>query len=260
MNNKYISHVAVSRKGIAIVCALVLMCLSTVSQAQVNDIKTSSSSNKSRGTERASGSAAAGFIYFFGDIFIRGMANWQINTLQNRGEVPNVLSLEVYGQASIQPATYYVFNPRVRGNWGIFFTDFRMNYMVEERIDGVADLGTDDWQIIGLNLVNTRNVTARISTGIMHEAFGDNAVFNESVFGLSIMRGDQGIGGIGEFRWSRDYLTGANPRIEGSIALQKKLFDRNHIHMFATGGATFQRYYNEINVWGLQGGLAFKLY
>ncbi len=188
------------------------------------------------------------------------MVNWQINTLQHRGEVPNVLSLEVYGQASIQPSTYYIFNPRIRGNWGIFFTDFRMNYMIEDKLGGIQDLRTDDWQVLGLNFINTKTITARLSTGIMHEAFGEGAVFNESVLGLSVMRPDQAIGGIGEFRWSRDYTTGANPRLEGSIAIQKRLFDRNHLHLFATGGATFQRYYNEINVWGLQGGLALKLY
>ncbi len=74
------------------------------------------------------------------------------------------------------------------------------------------------------------------------------------------MSDDQRIGGVGEFRWSRDFTTGANPRLEASIAAQRKLFDHNAIHMFATGGVMFQRYYNEINVWGVQAGLAFKLY
>ncbi len=72
-------------------------------------------------------------MVYFVDFAVRGLAAWQMSTLQHRGEVPNVLSLEVYGQAAIQPSTYYIFNPRVRGNWGIFLTDFRMNYMVEEK-------------------------------------------------------------------------------------------------------------------------------
>jgi hypothetical protein len=185
---------------------------------------------------------------------------WQVNTLHKRSEVPNVLSLEVYGQTAIQPSTYYVFQPRVRGNWGIFFTDLRMNYMLEEKIGRPADLRTDDWQVLGLNIVNTRMVTARISTGIMHEAFGDGNVFSESVAGLSIMSRDQRIGGMGEFRWARDYTTGATPRLEASLNVQRKLFDRGAMHMFLTGGVMFQRYYNEITVWGVQGGIAFKLY
>ena len=56
------------------------------------------------------------------------------------------------------------------------------------------------------------------------------------------------IGGMAEFRWAKDYTTGGSPRIEASLGVQRKLFDHNSIHMFATGGAMFQRYYNEINV------------
>jgi hypothetical protein len=240
--------------------ALVLICFTA--SAQVNDIKTSSSSNSSRsGSDRGKGSSSgSAAMFYFVDFAVRGLAAWQVSTLQHRGEVPNVLSLEVYGQAAIQPSTYYIFNPRVRGNWGIFLTDFRMNYMVEEKIGKPADLRTDDWQILGLNFVNTRNVTARLSTGIMHEAFGEGNTFSESAFGLSIMSDDQRIGGMGEFRWSRDFSTGANPRLEASVNVQKKLFDHNAIHMFVTGGVLFQRYYNEINVWGVQAGVAFKLY
>jgi hypothetical protein len=239
---------------------LALVLATITASAQVDDIKRSSSSNGSRGSDRGGSRASGMAMVYFVDFAVRGLAAWQMSTLQHRGEVPNVLSLEVYGQAAIQPSTYYIFNPRVRGNWGIFLTDFRMNYMVEEKIGRPADLRTDDWQILGLNIVNTRRITARLSTGIMHEAFGDGNTFNESVFGLSVMSDDQRIGGMGEFRWSRDFRTGANPRLEASISAQRKLFDHNAIHMFATGGVMFQRYYNEINVWGVQAGLAFKLY
>jgi hypothetical protein len=231
-----------------------------MAHAQVGDIKGASSASKSGGRSDKGRSAGFGAAYIFVDFAVRSIVPWQINTLQKKGEVPNVLSLELYGQAGIQPSTYYIFNPRVRGNWGIFLTDFRMNYMIEDRIGGPVDLRTDDWQILGLNLVNTRMVTARISTGIMHEAFGDGNIYNESVAGIQVMSPDQRIGGMGEFRWSRDYSTGYNPRFEASVSAQRKLFDHRSIHMFATGGVMFQRWYNEINVWGMQAGLAFKVY
>jgi hypothetical protein len=243
-----------------IIPGCILLMISVTTFAQVGEIKSASRANKSSGrSDRASGSSAS-MAYFFIDFTLRTIIPWQISTLQKRGEVPNILSLEVYGQASIQPSTYYVFNPRVRGNWGIFLTDFRMNYVVEEKIGKPEDLRTDDWQILGLNIINTKRVTARISTGIMHEAFGLGNTFNESVAGLSVMSDDQRRGVMGEFRWSRDYSTNRTPRIEGSVFYQQKLFDHKAVHLFATGGISFQRYYNTINVWGLQGGLAFKLY
>ncbi len=247
-------------KKISLALCFLLVCV--IAHAQVGDIKGASSSNKSGGgSDRGrSGGSGAGAVYFFVDFAVRSIVPWQINTLQKRGEVPNVLSLEVFAQAGIQPSSYYIFNPRVRGNWGIFLTDFRMNYMIEDKLGGPVDLRTDDWQVLGLNIVNTKMVTARISTGIMHEAFGDGNMFSESVAGISVMRPDQKIGGMGEFRWSRDYSTGATPRLEASLAVQRKLFDHKSIHMFATGGVMFQRYYSEINVWGMQAGLAFKIY
>jgi hypothetical protein len=242
---------------ISLTCVFFIVTLGAF--AQVGDIKSASKANRSSGRSDRAGSNVS-MAYFFIDFTVRTIVPWQINTLQKRGEVPNVLSLEVYGQAAIQPSTYYVFNPRVRGNWGIFLTDFRMNYMVEEKIGKPEDLRTDDWQILGLNIVNTRRVTARISTGVMHEAFGDGNSFSESVAGVSVMTDDQRRGVMGEFRWARDYVTNRTPRIEGSIFYQQKLFDHGAIHMFATGGVMYQRYYNQINVWGMQAGLAFKLY
>lgn len=239
----------------------VVVVSTTVVQAQVNDIKQASSSRGTSSSERgrSGGGGSAAAFYLAADLF-RLLGTWQVNTLQHRGEVPNVLSLEVYGQMAVQPAQYYVFNPRVRGNWGIFFTDFRMNYMIEDKIGGIADLRTDDWQVLGLNLVNTKRVTARISTGLMHEAFGEGSTFSESVFGLQVMNRENRFGGMGEFRWSRDYQSNTNPRLEASLGLQRRLIDRGVFHVYATAGAMFQRYYNEINVWGFQGGLAVKLY
>lgn len=230
--------------------------------AQVDNIKSSSKANKSSGGDSrgGGGSAAGGAFYFFGDLLIRGTFMAQKNVLQRRGEVPNVLSLEVFGQAAFQPSSYYIFNPRVRGNWGIFLSDFRMNYMLEETITGTADLRTNDWQILGINFINRNQVTARVSTGIMSEIFDEGSTYNESVFGLNIMSRNQAIGGTGEFRIARDYDTGVNPRIEASVGVQRRLFERNVMHVFVIGGVMFQRYYNEINVWGFQGGLAFKLY
>ena len=241
---------------------IVLMLACNAATAQVGTVKGASSSNRNGSSEGGfrGGPFGVGMFYMFADVTVRGFAIWQKNVLQHRGEVPNVLSLEVYGQAAIQPSTYYVFNPRIRGNWGIFLTDFRMNYMVEEKIGAPQDLRTDDWQILGLNLINKKNVTLRLSTGIMHEAFGEGAVFSESVLGLNVMSDNQSIGGMGEFRWAKDRFTISSPRIEASLGVQKKLLDHNHIHLFATGGVMFQRYYDEINVWGMTGGVAFKLY
>lgn len=240
------------------------MLLSSLAVGQVSEIKSSSASNarvRSSGGERmGSGSSGGFFAYFFIDFVGSGIVQWQRATLDKREDIPQVLSIESFGQVAIQPSAYYVFNPRVRGNWGIFYSDFRVNYMVEESIDGFEELTTTDWQVIGLNLVNHRNVTVRLGTGLMKENFGERLTFNESVVGVSVRGNDQQLGGSAEYRWARDYTTGAMPRQEWSLFMERKLFDRGALHGFATGGLIFQRYYSHLNVWGLQGGFAFKVY
>jgi hypothetical protein len=227
--------------------------------AQVGEIKSKSASNGGR-SGRSEGNSGGGFGYFFFNFIGSGLVDWQRASLQKRGEVPMVLSLEAFGQAAIQPSSYYIFLPRVRGNWGIFFSDFRMNYLLEESIGGAKELATFDWQIIGLNVVNNKNVTARIGTGMMTENFGEHRSFSESTLGLTVQSADQKMGVTAEYRWAKNFDTGSVPRREWSLSGQRKLFDSGILHGFATGGFLFQRYYSDVNVWGLQGGFALKLY
>lgn len=235
------------------------LAITVTSFAQVDAIKGKSSSNAGR-SGRSESYSGSGFGYFFINFIGSGIVDWQRATLQKRAEVPMVLSLEVFGQAAIQPSSYYVFLPRVRGNWGIFFTDFRTNYLLEENIGGAKDLATFDWQIIGLNIVNSKNVTARIGTGLMTENFGEHQSFSETSLGLTVQSTNQHMGLTAEYRWANDFTTGAVPRREWSLFGQRKLFDTGILHGFATGGLLFQRYYSEVNVWGIQGGFALKLY
>jgi hypothetical protein len=229
---------------------------------QVSGIKKSSSSNaKSGGSRDFGGSSGGGSgVYFFFNFVGTGIVNWQRAVLDKREEVPSVVSLEVLTQASVQPSNYYVFNPRVRGNWGIFLTDFRVNYLLEEAIGGVDDLTTLDWQVIGLNVVNTDVVRARISTGLLQENFGEHQRFNETVFGIHLNSRKRNIGGSAEYRWANDFTTGAVPRREWSASVERNVFNRKAAHGFATAGVQFQRYYSEVNVWGIQAGFALRLY
>ncbi|HEX8059737.1 MAG TPA: hypothetical protein VF473_02325, partial [Cyclobacteriaceae bacterium] len=100
------------KKSVAVGCILFIISISAF--AQVGDIKSASSANKTSGRSDRGRAGSASAIYFFLDFTFRTVVPWQINTLQKKGEVPNVLSLELFGQAAIQPSTYYVFNPRVR--------------------------------------------------------------------------------------------------------------------------------------------------
>jgi hypothetical protein len=223
------------------------------SNAQVDEIKSASSKSSSETSSHNSSNSSGFFVDFFFNFMFSGMVQWQQQSLQKKYEIPKTVSFDIMLQGAAQPSTYYILNPRLRANWGIFSTDFRLNYLLEEDIDGVKYLRTDDWQVLQLNLVNTKNVTFRVGGGVIHESFGDGKTFPEYTGGLVIQPETKKLGGSIEYRASE-------PRNEISANIQYHLFDRGVLHGYATGGAVFQRYYRTVNVWGMQGGIILRFY
>ena len=124
--------------------------------------------------------------------------------------------MDIIAPVAIQPSQYYLFNPRIRGNWGLFSTDFRINYLIQETTSGTSDLSSLDWQILQLNILTTRNVIGRVGGGFMQENFGGRKSFFESSFGLFVQSNSKKIGASIEYRVAQDYDTGVNPRREFS--------------------------------------------
>ena len=156
-------------------------------------------------------------------------------------------------QGAVQPSSYYILNPRIRANWGLFSTDFRFNYILEEDIDGVKYLRTNDWQVLQLNILESRDASFRIGGGFIQEAFEGKNRYPEWTAALHISPWGRRLGGIGEFRQSL-------ARREVNAHLHYSIFDRGALHGYLTVGAMFQRYYQTVNVWGLQGGFTMSIY
>ena len=251
---------------IAFACA----CLEL--NAQVSEIKRSSSENSdksessgksgsgSSSSDLDNGGGGGGGAIFF-DFLFGGIAEWQSFKLRDdRERYPSMVSLDVMLQTGIKPASYYLLWPRIRGNWGLFATDFRMNYLIEEGPEGFEHIRTNDWQILQLNLVTSRFFTFKVGTGIMQEAFSDERTFSETAFLMFVHAPDQSKLLGFEYRFSKDFDTGANPRWELSAQYQHELFNKGALHGYATVGTVFQKYYNEIEVWGVQAGFVFRFF
>jgi hypothetical protein len=240
-----------------------LVMLSQSGSGQVDDIKNASKGNSSSrssgsGSDRR-GNSGGGNFFIFLDMF-NLFGQWQRHVLDKRSEVPTVVGLDLMVHGAIQPSSYYVVNPRVRGTWGIFSTDFRTNYMIEETLDGTTDLMTYYWQVIQLNFINTRHAIVRGGAGLMKENFGGRGSFMEYTISTNLMFRDNAWGGFAEYRSANDYVTRAVPRREFNLQVHRKLFDAGRWHGLGTGGFQFQRYYSSVNVWGMQLGMVFKLY
>jgi hypothetical protein len=234
---------------------LLSVLIARISSAQVGEIKSASTTSKSSENRRSSsGAGSSAFAYnFLFQVMFSEVVQWQQQKLQQRENVPTMVSLDVMLQTAIQPASYYIINPRIRGNWGLFSTDFRLNYILEEDIDGIKHLRTNDWQILQLNLVTTQNVTARIGGGIIQEAYGEKNTYTEWTTAIQIRPITSRLGGTAEYR-------GSEARKEVNAHVQYAFFTRGRMHAYVTAGAVFQRYYRQVNVWGLQGGVSFSVF
>jgi hypothetical protein len=242
--------------------SIVLTLHILVASGQVGDIKNASSSNSNGGgggDQRGGSGGTGAFFYFFFDA-IDGLANWQQYKLQKKDINPYIVSFDIISQAAAQPSRYYLYNPRIRGNWGLFSTDFRINYLLEEGVSGAQDLSSIDWQILQLNIVTTRHVIGRVGGGFMKENFGGRQSFFESTYGLFVQSNNKSIGCSLEYRLAQDFETGAVPRRELSAQFEKRLFSSGSWNTYLTLGGVYQRYYESISVWGLQAGLAFRIF
>ena len=243
-------------KSFLFACAA-LLCLTTT-YAQVDAIKGASTGNSSGSDSNTSSDVGLGLDVFF--FLFGGLGSLHVSKIQDNRDYPSMLSLDVNFQGAIQPASYYILQPRIRANWGLFSTDFRMNYLIEDDIDGVKHIRTNDWQVLQLNLITNRFFTFRIGTGFMQEAFEKKRYFNESSLMLNVHAPDQSKLLGFEFRFSKDWDTGANPRQEFNIQYQHQIFQASILHGYVSLGGLYQRYYSSINVWGSQTGLVFRLF
>jgi hypothetical protein len=218
---------------------------------QVDEIKSASSSRGGRGeSSRGGAGGASGYDLFF---MFGYLIDWQQYKLDKKEEVRSIVSLDIMLQTAVQPSSYYIIHPRIRANWGLFSTDFRLNYLVEEDIDGVKYLRTTDWQVLQLNLVTTRDVTFRVGAGMIQESFGGKNNYGEWTAGFHLKPSVRPLGGVVEYR-------GSEVRSEFNAHLQYNIFNKQRLHGYLTGGGVYQRYYNSIHVWGFQGGLSFSIY
>lgn len=219
--------------------------------AQVDEIKSASRSSGRGGDQSSGGSSfAADFVFNF---MVGNMVQWQRNTLSKRSEIPDLISVDATLQAAAQPSSYYIIHPRIRGTWGIFSSDFRMNYILEEDVDGMKLLRTTDWQVIQLNIVAERGFSAWMGVGYLQEDFGDRHAFGEWTTGIHIKPFEKKLQGVFEYRR-------ASSRTEINGHVRYPIGSASRVRLYTTGGFVYQRYYNTVSVWGFQGGIGLRVF
>ncbi len=248
------------------ICFTVFVISSGLVLGQVEDIKRKSEENarqkpRQASTERPEDDVGGGGLFIF-DLFFRTLPAWQQFRLSaERSRHPSLVSAEVFVQGAANPPSYYFFWPRVRGNWGIFSTDFRMNYLLEQVSDGTfVHVRTNDWQVLQLNLITSRYLTLRVGNGMMNEAFAGRNTFYEWSVLLGIHNRVQTRMLGFEYRHARDFSTDSWPRLELSMQYLHSLLERGAFHTLFSAGLVYQNYYRTVPVFGFQFGLVTRIY
>lgn len=242
----------------ALLTVLALGSLS--SQAQVDEIKESSEKNARDGRmDNSDNSSGGGSV--ISDLLLF-LPHWQRYKLQNdRNRYPSMVSLDAYLTAGYKPSDTYLLWPRIRANWGLFSSDFRMNYLIEkDDLGGFKHIRTNDWQVIQINIITSRFITFRAGTGVMQEMFGSHQRFSETSFMFGIHAPDQSEMFFVEYRFSKDWDTGVNPRNEFSAQYHHQIFQTGILHGYVTAGAVYQNYYGTTEFWGVQAGLVVRIF
>lgn len=257
-----------------------LLVFSNLVNGQVNDIKKESKKNSEKTTTESnnnsnnnssatdnggclndlfSGCISTCFSSAF-EALIIGSIELQKEYISEKTKIQTVISLEFI------PSYAYCFKgsnlimPRIRGNWGLFSTDFRYYNILESTANnGIENYKTYDWQILELNPLITKNVKFRIGSGFMFEDFS-KTYFPEHFIGLDLLFDkDKYLANL-EFRIAKDYNKGSTPRTEGNIRMNYRILKLDNLSGYATLGGLYQNYYSSIDLWCIQAGMAFNFH
>lgn len=238
---------------------ILLLLLSGAASAQVDDIK-QESAKASRSSASADNASSNDRCFLCNLIFF--IPDWQKYKLHpdNKQRYPSMVSLETMLPGGYKTDTYFLW-PRVRGNWGLFSTDFRMNYIFEkDDAGGYKQLHTNDWQVIQLNITTSRFLLFRVGAGVMTEAFGDFNQYSEVTVGFGIHAPDQTNMFYAEYRDAFKSGVDVKARIEFNAQYMHQIFRAGALKGYLTGGVVYQKYYSQIDFWAVQAGLAFRVF
>ncbi|MFM7431524.1 MAG: hypothetical protein ACKO1F_16730, partial [Flammeovirgaceae bacterium] len=87
---------------------------------------------------------------------------------------------------------------------------------------------------------------------LIHENFGGMGSFFESTHAIFAQSTNKKIGGTLAYPVAQDFTTGMWPRREFIASFERRIFSCGSWNGYLTVGRVYQRYFESINVWGIQ--------
>lgn len=266
---------------------LFLFTIGFQSVGQVSDIKDAAKNSKSSKSSSGSSSAdacldsgcAEAIVQVAFYVFYEALVQHHRYQMGDRHEDPFVLSLDVMPHLAFSPNDEYVnFLPRIRGNWGVLSTDFRMNYLAEFDSISAQTYRTIDWEIIQINIRPTKHFRLTLGAGLMFEDYTDK-VYNENYIGMQFRLADmkflidlEGRYAYNTFyeesyetdSWGNDVIVGNSATNtvfqEYSLRGSYRIFDSKHFSGYTTFGVSYQNYYKTVELISVTGGLTVNIH
>jgi hypothetical protein len=180
---------------------------------------------------------------------------------------PCLLSLEVdaniayaihYSTDSNQYYNYVNYLPHVRGNLGIFSTDFRYN-MLTEYTNDLPD-SYKSWELLFmLNFVPVDGFKMSLGSGVFYEMFTEK-YYNEHYFDMQF-----GLFENKDFidldtRVVVDYNTSVIPFLEAGMKYSMKFINFNRVYAYLSLGGFYQNYYESHDIWAASAGIMLNIH
>lgn len=255
-----------------IIFVFIFFCVYSLSKAQtIEDIKRKSDNNKNDRTNSSSSSSdlpispavATSCLNNMNvclplmNYLFTGIGSIQKLFLEAENDVPDISSIQIQMEAGLNPkADLYLLRPRIKGNWGLFGTDFRGFYLYQENAKGFSNYSTYDWQVLMLNLSALKEFKLRTGVGFMYEEF--NKTFTaEYTFNTEIVPSDI-FKFNAEYRLARDGKTRFNSRQEFNTGVDFTVLNTEHFITYAGPHVSYNKIY-DTEFWSFGAGLSFKI-
>ena len=202
-------------------------------------------------------------------IMVAAMVEGQYTMLEASANDPTIRSFDFDPQGAYNPRyESYLILPRVRGTYGIFSTDFRLNYLLGNGKYGTETFKTYHWQILQLNLVSLPHVNFRIGSGVYWQRFLSavpnegyiTQSFNEHAAELSIKFDQQRFITTASGRIALDYETSNTVFSEFSLIQNIRFMQSPSMSGYFSFGINVEKYYETTKLLSIQAGLHFNFF
>lgn len=209
-------------------------------EKEKNNGSTKSSSSSSSSYNDSSSSSGDGFANFIGAIFINTIGAAQVASLKNKDLYPERISLESFGTfgTEISSSANY-FETGIRGNWGIFATDFRYSNLN----DFTGDLKSLDWLVVVFR-IPIKNFKIDYGLGFISLIDLDQSYFKSSI-GFDWMFHDIGLNINSVYQWTEQTSLESRYKRNFDFSVDFNAFSRQHLHISPMIKYSYQNYFNE---------------